>query len=230
MLDPNARQDLFTILGPPDGYQLDQAIGTTFSLNMLTLLTVPLAFTFFGGTDDNGNLVRDPLALLDGVRRYAQRIHIFCQAGQIAVPKEHQLFSYLEDRVLEVAPPFYEEAVFHPKIWLLRFQPAAGEPGGKPVRYRFICLSRNLTFGRSWDTSLTLDGGLMDRQRAYGRNHPLGDFFAALPGMLVRPGKLPQATASALALLQDEVRRVDFQLPQGFDDLAFIPLGLSQAQ
>ena len=228
MLNPHARQDLFAVLRPPDGYLLDQAIGTTFSLDLLTLLTVPLAFTFFSGADGDGDIMRDPLALLDGVRRYAGRILIFCQAGQIAVPKQgQQLFSYLENRIFEVAPLVHEQAVFHPKVWLLRYRPAAEAAARQPLRYRFICLSRNLTFDRSWDTSLTLDGALTDRKNAYSRNHPLADFFDSLPDLLIRPRKLPAAAAAVIDQLQQEVRRVDFQLPRDFDDLAFIPLGLN---
>lgn len=228
MLDPNERHDLFTILRPPDGYELDRAIGTTFSLDLLTLLTVPLAFTFFSGTGEEDTLLRDPLALLDGVRRYASRILIFCQAGQIGVPiASQQLFAYLESQVFEVAP-LAEQGVFHPKVWLLRYQPADSELTEQPIRYRFLCLSRNLTFDRSWDTSLVLDGVLTDRKRAYGRNHPLGNFFAQLPDLLIRPQSLPDTAASTVDQLQDEVRRVDFELPWGFDDIAFLPFGLTR--
>lgn len=227
MLDPNDRQDIFTILRPPDGYELDRAIGTTFSLDLLALLTVPLAFTFFSGTGEENDLLHDPLALLDGVRRYANRIFMFCQAGQIGIPKtSQQLFTYLESQVFEVAP-LSEQGIFHPKVWLLRYQPAADALPGQPIYYRLLCLSRNLTFDRSWDTSLVLDGVLTERKRAYSRNHPLGEFFARLPDLLIRPQTLPDAAASVVDQLQDEVRRVDFELPWGFDDLAFLPLGLT---
>ena len=56
----------------------------------------------------------------------------------------------------------------------------------QPVRYRVLCLSRNLTFDRSWDTALVLDGELRNRKYAIHVNHPIGDFFEALPGMAVR--------------------------------------------
>ncbi len=221
MLDPQTREHIFGLLRPPDEYQLDRAIGTTFSLDLLTLLTVPLAFTFFGSAADSDNTVYDPLALLDGVRRYAERILIFCQAGQIIVPKNNQqLFHYLEDRVFQLVSPYYEQAVFHPKVWLLRYAPIAKNYA---IRYRLLVLSRNLTFDRSWDTALSLDGVLSDRQYAYSRNHPLADFFAALPEMWVQKGSFPDREAKIVRQLQEEVRRVEISLPKWVLRSVFYP-------
>lgn len=226
MLDPQERHDLFSVLRPPPGYELDRAIGTTFSLDLLTLLSVPLAFTLFG---DDGPRRRDPAALLASVRQYADRILIFCQAGQISVPPpDQQLFPYLESLVFEVTPP-REGGVFHPKLWLLRYVVAEEtEEEQAAVRYRLLCLSRNLTFDRSWDTCLALEGPLTGRKNAYGRNNPLGDFFAALPDMLVGRQSLPPAATAVLAQFQREVRRVDFDLPPDVEALQFLPLGLGR--
>ncbi len=79
------------------GMILDQAIGTTFSLDLMTLLTVPLAFALRDIEDDDGGPMQDPLALLEAIRRYAERTHIFCQAGGIYLPRGNKLFlSHLE--------------------------------------------------------------------------------------------------------------------------------------
>ncbi len=102
MLDPETRSHTLEILRPPQGYELDRAIATTFSLDLLALLTAPLAFTLFDWEDEVGRTTNDPLAILESLRRYADRISIFCQAGRIAVPKTHQLFSYLEDSIFQV--------------------------------------------------------------------------------------------------------------------------------
>ena len=48
----------------------------------------------------------DPLALLEALRRHAENITLFCQAGSIAVPKPEQaLLAYLEGSVVEVQSP-----------------------------------------------------------------------------------------------------------------------------
>jgi hypothetical protein len=225
MLDPRNRRLFFDALRPPAGYQLDCAVGTTFSLDLLALLMVPLAFTEFEVTGDEESFRPDPLLLLKAIQSRIDRIHIFCQAGQISVPRQFRgLFAYLEKAVHEVTAP-HPEGVFHPKVWALRYTAE-----GLPVQYRLLVASRNLTFDRSWDTLLVLDGELANRRNAFGRNHPLGDFFADLPGMAVHP--VPESTRAAVHLVQDELRRVDFTVPDGFEkeQLTFWPLGLSRRQ
>jgi hypothetical protein len=51
----------------------------------------------------------------------------------------------------------------------------------QPVVYRFLCLSRNLTFDRSWDTILLLEGRLLEQEKEIAVNRPLSDFVAAVP-------------------------------------------------
>ena len=220
MLDLQDRRLLLESLRPPDGYQLDRAVGTTFSLDLHALLTTPLAFTFFDIEDDEGNPSHDPLALLESVRRHASRISIFCQAAQIHVPKrQERLFAYLEKSVFEVVAPD-REGIFHPKIWVLRFICE-----GAPVLYRILCLSRNLTFDRSWDTVLALEGRLLERSYAIAANHPLGDFIKDLPSLATRA--VPRSVQESVDLIQDEIRRVQFDPPPGFSpDIRFWSLGL----
>ena len=219
MLDPHDRQLLLDSLRPPAGYQVDHALATTFSLDLIALLLAPLAFSLFELGEKDGEIAPDRMAWLEAIRRHADHLTVFCQAGQIAVPRHEQLlFGYLEDSVYPVTPP-QATGVFHPKVWLLRFTAS-----DKPVRYRLLCLSRNLTFDRCWDTVVALDGELLERKKAIARNHPLGDFVKALPGMSRR--EIPAALAQRIAQMEDELRRVDFTLPDGFDDLAFWPIGL----
>lgn len=108
-------------------------------------------------------------------------------------------------------------------MWALRF--VSGEA---PVLYRLLVLSRNLTFDRSWDTVLALEGELRDRRNAYAINHPLGDFFEVLPDLAVHD--LPDTAGASVDLVQHELRRVWFEPPEGFDSLAFWPLGLSRSR
>jgi len=220
MLTPQDRNHLLSILRPPDGYELNCAIGTTFSLDLYTLLTVPLAFTLFDFEDENGLPNSDPLALLEAVRRHADNMHIFCQAGHILLPKAQatRLLCYLEDTIIEVDPP-NSKGVFHPKFWAIRFL-----ADNKPVIYRVICLSRNLTYDRSWDTVLVLEGTLQDRERAYSGNHPLGDFIQALPSLAINT--VSPRVKKNIETVQHELRRTIFDLPQEFHTIKFWPLGI----
>ena len=113
MLSPADRRLFLEAIRPPHGYRLERAVGTTYSLDLLALLTTPLAFTIFDweGADDREP---DALLLLEALRRTAGRVTVFCQAGQISIPRQHRLlFAYIEDVVVEVAPP-NRRYIFHP--------------------------------------------------------------------------------------------------------------------
>ena len=219
MLEPHGRALLFDILKPPADHVLDVAIATTYTLDLLALLTAPVAFSLFDVDNHEKLLDQDSLTLLESLRRYADKMTVFCHAGQIGLPKARfPQFEFLEHCIVECLPQL-RAAAFHPKIWVLRF---AG-PDSR-ITYRLACLSRNLTFDRCWDTVLTLEGPLLDRQRAIGANHPLGDFIAALPNRAERA--LAESVKSRVAMIEAEVRRVQFEVPDGFEDYAFHPIGI----
>jgi hypothetical protein len=224
MLSPDQRELFLEALRPPQGYRFDRGIGTTFTLDLLTLLVAPLSLALLE-VENTETALQDPVLMLEGIHRYADRLTIFCQAGRIALPRRDSfLYRFLEQSVIEVQAPF--GGVFHPKVWLLRYFPEEAEENLRPPLYRLLNLTRNLTFDRSWDLMLRLEGYLAtERQRAYARNHPLGDFVQQLPGIALHP---PAARILRdVALLQDEVRRVDFRPPAPFEDhLAFYPAGL----
>lgn len=224
MLEAHDRRLLLDALRPPGGYSLDEGIGTTFSLDLLALLTAPLGFTMLELRDSQGGDIgeADALLLLKTIRQYADRLTVFCQAGRIAAPRgQARLLANLEQSVVEVTAPT-KGGVFHPKVWALRYVAA-----GQPVAYRLLVLSRNLTFDRSWDTMLVLDGVLRDRVNAIATNHPLGDFFDALPGMAIR--RAAPTVSERAKRFAHELRRVDFrdELPPGMSGIAFHPIGLS---
>lgn len=221
MLATNERTLLLESLRPPEGYDLDFAITTTFTLDLVSLLTAPIGFTYFEleGDPDVDKSALDPLVLLQTVRRYSGRITVFCQSGHIKVPKIQQpLFASLEKTVIPVNAS-HSGGIFHPKVWILRF--IADE---EPVRYRVITQSRNLTFDKCWDTSVVLDGTLTDRQVGYGPNRPLSDFVAALPGLA--PDGVSSEINANIEVATRELRKVLFDLPTPFEDYSFHPFGI----
>jgi len=217
MLDPKDRELYIWALRPPSGYNLECSIATTYTLNLITLLSVPLSFAKFD-LKTKDKILEEPISILEAVRRTAGKLHVFCQNGGIKVPNySNPLFQYLEDMVIEVSPP-HPEGIFHPKIWILRFK----EQNGNKVLYRFLCLSRNITFDKSWDTILTLEGDV--RRRFFARNNPLSDFVRALPRLAKKP--LRKSLRNEIVDIAEEIRHVDFEAPQGFEDFCFWPIGL----
>jgi hypothetical protein len=221
MLEPGDRLLLFEALRPPQGFRFDQGIGTTYTLDLLALLTAPLAFTWFEQQgDENHPAGIDSLEILESLRRHADQLTIFCHAGRIALPKAfYPQLAFIEDSIIECQPD--EDRAFHPKVWVLRW---VNDSGG--VRYRVLCLSRNLTFARAWDTLLSLDGDLsLDRRSAISRNRGLVDFVRALPRLA---GRRPIDTpiAQRIETLASELERTEFELPDGMTDLRFWPMGI----
>lgn len=158
MLDPQSRHLLTDSLRPPEGHVVDVAVVTTYTVDLYSVLLAPLAMAAYDGASTPDPLLEDdvaatPLALLESVRRHAEHTTVFCQAGGVHVPPGYpKLAAFAEGMLAEVLPP--PGRTFHPKIWVLRFRDVA-EPDR--VRHRFVCLSRNLTGDRSWDTVLVCD-------------------------------------------------------------------------
>ena len=156
MLNPNNdRLDYGNILLPPLNYELDFAIGTTYSLDLDSLVGASISLGLSQETDTI--LRKDQIFLLDALRRTGDKIALFCENGRIRNPtKPTPLYIMLEEMVFQVNTPKKEHLAkypsFHPKFWLIRYK------NKEEVIYRVIVLSRNLTFGRDWDISFTMDG------------------------------------------------------------------------
>ena len=230
MLEPGHRRLFLDTLRPPEGYVLDSAVGTTFTLDLMVLRAVPLAFTFRDAQDGDGQLTTDPLSVLESARRYADRIVVFCQGGRISVPRAGQpALAFIERSVISVFTPRRSQSrgVFHPKVWVLRYVPRDELDDG-PVRYRLVCQSRNLTFDASWDSSLVLDGELVrKRVRGFSVNRPLSNFIRTLPGLASDP--ISNTQRHRINVLADELRKVRFESPEGLELTRFLPFGRRRA-
>jgi hypothetical protein len=213
VLDPDDRLLLLDALRPPAAYAFDRAVGTSFTLDLHALLTTPLALAAFDWEATDGAIPDDPVALLESLRRCSDRIDFFCQAGEIRIPPAyHRMYAWLERSVHE-AMPQQRWALFHPKIWLLRYRPVDTDG---PNTFRLLCASRNLTFDRNWDILLALDG-------TSGSDNPngqaVGHFVTRLPSLAVHP--LAAARRREITALGREVAQVRFTPPPEFDHLDF---------
>jgi len=209
MLEPQTRATLTEQLRPPTGFELVHAVGTTFTLGLDTALSVPLAFAARGVAEQD-----DPIAILDAVRRAADRIDVFAQAGEIAVgTRNNRLVAFLEPMLHPVTIP---TGIFHPKVWFLEFQ------SGDTSAFRFVCASRNLTSDRSWDVVVSLDGApgdIADAASLEVRNAPIVDLLRSLPGFAVVP-LVPERTVRIEGLAA-RFARVEWETPDDLEDLRF---------
>lgn len=172
MLDVKKNRHLLTeLLAPPVGYDFDRAVATTYSLDLMALLSVPLKLL----RGEDATLEEDPIRLLQALRAEGQRLRVYHQEGNVLpVAKAHPLLCWLEEITVGIPPP--EGGAFHPKIWVIRFR----QRKGAGVKFRVVIGSRNLTFDRSADVVVALDGDIT--KGSHNKVKPLVDFLTYLNG------------------------------------------------
>lgn len=207
------RLDYGQELQPPEGFQLDIALATTYSLDLGALVAASLALHMNQTLE--GDISSERLALLECLDQLQGRLLVFHQSGCIHLPGEfNRLFSLLEPLLvpcmaMDGADGAY--ASFHPKVWLMRFCSIA-DPNERV--FRLVVLSRNLTFDRSWDVAVALDGTPSGRRR---REQPdaLQDFLRTLPASTQH--------ASLLDNMRESLSDVVWDAPPFFDRVAMLP-------
>ena len=212
MFEPDSRVVLMDQLRPPAGYQLEAAVATTFTLHLATALVAPLAFASYDMRTRD-----DPIAALEAVRACADRMDIFCQAGQIAVPAQaSDLMAFLEPMVHPVRRP-RSGFLFHPKVWFLRYT-----ADDRPDAYRLLCSTRNLADSRAWDAVVTLDG--VDSGDRRDENEPLAALLRQLPRWAVND--LPPARRARVDDLAERAGRIAWTRPEGVEQLHLHAFGV----
>ena len=220
MLSPESRTVAVELLRPPVGYNLNFALLTTYTLDLETLLALPLGVIARadGSVED---LLADPLLLLEALREVGERIHVFVDRAGIAIPRDRrELYAMLEPSLHPVRAP--GNGAFHPKVWVLRFLAE-----GKPPLLRVAVLSRNLTFDRCWDIALASEGSPTSKRGA-AVSRPLADLIRRLPDLGAE--QLKPEVVEQMQTLADEVKRTRFPAPDGFSDapIEFHVLGLQR--
>ena len=91
------RTDYSSILMPPDGYRLDRAVGTTYSLDLEALTAVAICLGLSEETDSK--LMQNPIGMLNALQKVSDKIVLFCEAGQIKVPTKPTALSILLEKL-----------------------------------------------------------------------------------------------------------------------------------
>ena len=213
MLDPiRNRLDYGFQLRPPNGYELDHAVTTTYTLDLEAILLIPVALFYAEYLGHNTKVVKP--GMLEALTKASEQISIYYQRGKISVPSTYNyLMAYWEKGLNPVRMSKYNQS-FHPKIWLIRFKSLTDGD----AKYRFLCTSRNLTYSRDWDMAFSSDGGLVD---ASVYNGGLIKFLQYLN---------LQSPKGILETMISELSHIEFDLPEGFDSLEFLPIGIDEKE
>ena len=227
MFRTNSNQDRVnysSMLLPPDGYVLEKAVGTTYSLDLEALTAVAIALGL--KEDLDSGLLQNPISMLNALQKVSGRILIFCESGQIAkVKKSSPLMVLLEKMVIPVSLSkkrnISHYPAFHPKTWLLQYRDQEGNR-----KYRFAVLSRNLTFDRSWDISICIDSS--DEILQPDKTRPIISFLDFLRRRISSQVSDSRKKRAVLKMLMDDLDGVSFVLdqPEFKEDFTIMPLGI----
>ena len=202
------------LLQPSPGFEVDFAVGVTYSLSFEGLLSVPMAFGMLGEFDET--IRQSPAYLLESIRRGSDRFILFCNKGGIQVPQNSQtIYSLFESSIQEVVDNNKMTANFHPKMWVIREINDNNEE-----QIRVLILSRNLTYSDDIDVIVSMRGRLLPegrRSKNARRHQPLQWFLTNLADQLPAGDKKQQVLRMA-----DDILRIErFEMDEPFIDDAY---------
>lgn len=171
----NPKKDRFVyseILCPPYGYELENAIATTYSLDVAAFIScmIPLVFS----ADTSNRLFKNKISNLTALRNLAEKLVVFCDPGQIKINLRNKEFALLLENMIVplnlVADANDDYPAFHPKMWLLQFADREGNH-----KYKFIILSRNISYDKCHDVTFVLESS--DNHLKTRKTRPIIDFL-----------------------------------------------------
>lgn len=229
MFRTNSNQDRVNYsnaLLPPDGFILEKAIGTTYSLDLEALTAVCIALGL--KEDSDSDLLQNPISMLNALVKVSEKILVFCEAGQIKKPSTPSPLMLLLDRmVIPVTLPGKSGTgrypAFHSKTWVLQYR----NPEGLR-RYRFVVLSRNLTFDRSWDVSICIESS--DKVNQPEKTKPIISFLDFIHGQISNTVSDSQQKQQLIRDLKTELDGISFSLDDRKfgENFTIMPLGIGR--
>lgn len=228
MFKPTSAKDRINygeVLMPPVGFHLEKAIGTSYSLDLETLTAVSISLGLIEDTDSE--LISNPISMLNALQKVSDRITVFCEAGQIKMPaKANALCLMLEKMVVPVKLPYDKKInrypAFHPKMWLLEY---ANQDGVKS--YRFVVMSRNMTFDHSWDIACSMEGSVTSEPAE--KSQPIIDFLLFLKKQLNRELANYRRQSKDLSYFTKALEYIKFVTDERFSNYSIYPLGIGTA-
>ena len=227
MLRPDYNSDRLNysdMLLPPPGYRLNMAVGTTYSLDLETLTAINIALGIQQDVD-NKLMNKNPIILLKSLQSVIDKVVIFCEDGQIKFPaKKNKLALILEKMIVPIALPRNNNSkyypAFHSKTWTIEYVSKDGDK-----IYKFIVLSRNMTFDRSWDVAFSITGAPADYEEEKSR--PISDFLSFLKTNIKKESCNYANKTKLLNTLKKNIIHTHFCLDSSdFNDFSILPLGI----
>ncbi|MDE7414487.1 MAG: hypothetical protein K2N05_11980 [Muribaculaceae bacterium] len=201
------------------GFELEFAVGTTYSLDAEAFLAIALSFARLGDVTDAD--FQSPFRLLEGLSQANACVAVFCNRGGLKPPaRMNPLYAMLDKSVFEVAGARkgQELANFHPKIWVIKERAIDNR---KQRQIKLVVMSRNLTKDSSLDIAATLTAplGVYTSPEIRKKHQPLKDFLLILADHANTPKR------KKIRQLAKELDSMgEFKLDSPYEDYELIPI------
>ncbi|QEN03299.1 hypothetical protein EW093_00780 [Thiospirochaeta perfilievii] len=138
------------ILTPPEGYETEQALGLTFSMDLTMVLAC--AVSLFLSKEILEDIKGERYDVITALSEAKEKLRIYGHYGRIKVPETFSpVFTLLEPCIKSVRN---KKGSFHPKVWLIKFNCK----NSNEKIYRLIVMSKNITDTNNWDVTYHADG------------------------------------------------------------------------
>lgn len=201
------------------GYELEFAVGTTYSLDAEAFLAIALSFARLGDVSDAD--FQSPFRLLEGLRQANGRVAVFCNRGGLKPPtRMNPLYAMLDKSVFEISDDRKgkELANFHPKIWVIKERSLDNR---SKSQIKLIVMSSNLTKDTSLDIAVSMIApfGVKPKNELLEKHKPLKDYLLILA---------ENANSDKRKRIRELVRDLDsmgpFELDSHYEDYDLVPI------
>ena len=208
-----------------EGYKVDYAVGTTYSLDLTSFMSLPFSLGFIEDPDEA--MLSSIAYLFTALRMCSNKLAVFCNFSNIKVPDGQKkiFYSLIEKSIFPInaAKKPTDLVNFHPKVWVIQ----ESEINGGTKRIKVIVMSRNLTNDNSIDAVCELTGIISDKEapsKSLEKHKALWDFLNYLK--LFADGPKRKMIERLVASIK-KVKKFDLS-DSPFDDYTFIPMGIKE--
>lgn len=187
------------LLKPPDEWCIDHAMLTTYSADLVVIVTSLLALS---GCDLESRRTGSRVELVKAIEALRGRVRILAQEGRVVVPAAPVPILKLLDKFLSTVVTDERESSFHPKAAFLRFRKIDDQ---NDFQWRIWLGSRNLTRALNWEAGLVLVS------RSDGKGQHI-DGLASVGETLGVHAKLPGLSARNI---KAELSKLKWECPPG---------------
>jgi len=177
------------LLNPTQGWRTDCAILSTYSADLVVVVTALLALT---GCDLDGR-VGGRVELIRAIEALRGKVRVLAQVGRMPVPSAFRPILKLLDKFLTTIDTDENSSSWHPKVSMVRYQSVED---ANDRQWRIWLGSRNLTKAINWESGLFLTS----------QSDGKGQRIEGLPAMAAElatrarlPGLLPKDIRKELA-------------------------------